>query len=104
MSELVLNYILDEHGEPRPEPDLNKWGEWFGNIEARIVEQTMIGDVKVSTVFLAFDHNFLSLSSEPILWETMIFGGKHDGDQWRYPSRKLAVQGHRQACEIVRGE
>jgi len=42
-------------------------------------------DVRVSTVFLGLDHSWLGYG-KPVLWETMIFGGKHNGFQERYSS------------------
>ena len=51
-------------------------------------------DVLISTVFLALDHNYFG--GKPILFESMIFGGKHDGLQWRYHSWDEAREGHEQ--------
>lgn len=103
---MMDKYILDENGEPQKEDDTLKWAKWFekGN---RVLEQTMIDGVKVSTVFLGIDHRigeYGSYKKPPILWETMIFGGKHNDEQWRYPTKELALQGHRQACELVMGD
>lgn len=69
------NYILKD-GKPVMEPDIMKWAKWFETRD-RIVEQTKIGSVKISTVFLGLDHNY-SDSGPPVLWETMVFGGKLD--------------------------
>ena len=44
-------------------------------------------DCEVSTIFLAINHNFLG-GGEPILFETMVFGGEYDGSCHRYPGRK----------------
>ena len=79
-------YILDAAGEPKPEPDLFKWAAWFENDQNRIVQQDRIGDVLVSTVFLALDADLLSLGP-PVLWETMVFRGEFDMYQRRYHSR-----------------
>ena len=77
-------YILDDSGNPKPEPDLIKWGTWFekGN---RIVKQDQIGDVWVSTVFLGLDHSFGG--GPPILWETMTFRGD------RTKKKKVKIMG-----------
>ncbi len=65
-------YILDDHGEPRAEPDLFTWAKWFEEaFDKRRVASTEIGDVRVSTVFLGLDHSFGD--EEPIFWETMVF-------------------------------
>lgn len=76
----IDRYILNEHGEPVPEPDLLTWGRWLEtatlnpvtNPGARIVERTQICGFTVSTIFLGLDHRF-GADGPPILWETMIF-------------------------------
>lgn len=96
-------YILNEHGEPVPCEDVLEWGRFFKNGEARRVAYTDVtDDVYVSTVFLGLDHSFGGAT--PILWETMIFGGEHNGWQDRYTSREDAVTGHARAVRIAKGE
>lgn len=71
-------YILDDSGTPIVEDDIIKWARWFEESrDKRIVKQEMIGESKVSTVFLGIDHNWLP-NGPAILWETMVFGGKLD--------------------------
>lgn len=95
------NYVLDERGEPVPEPDLMAWARWFEQFDNRRVDRTEIGDVHVSTVFLATDHNWLE-SGPPILWETMIFGGDYDGHEWRWTTRAAAQAGHDRIVAALR--
>lgn len=71
--------------------DLLKWGKWFETAD-RTVKKTEVGDAEVSTVFLGLDHNFGR--GEPLLFETMVFGGEHDGDQDRYSTWEEAEKGH----------
>lgn len=92
-------YVLDEHGEPQPCADLLTWGRWLQSAK-RHVKQDTIGDVRISTVFLGLDHGW-PRGAPPVLWETMIFGGPHDGYQERYSSRAAAEAGHRRAVELV---
>lgn len=56
--------------------------------------------MKVSTVFLGLDHN---LYGPPHLFETMIFGGEHDGYQERYSTWAEAETGHARTVEIAKG-
>ena len=56
--------------------------------------------MRVSTVFLGIDYGFGA--GEPVLFETMIFGGKHDGFQNRYLTWKEAEKGHKKAMELVK--
>jgi hypothetical protein len=93
-------YILNESGEPVPEPDASKWSQWFENAD-RIVQQDTIGDVGVATVFPGADHNYFG-DGPPLLWETMIFGGDHDGYRDRYASRAAALAGHDQALAMAK--
>ena len=93
-------YILVD-GEPVMEPDLMRWAQWFEESgDERIIEQTELGEVRVSTVFLGLDHRF-GEGLNPILWETMIFGGPHDGYQERFASREDAVLGHKIAVDLA---
>lgn len=75
-------YTFDDSGKPVREPDLLKWTEWFEDIERRRVKKEQIDDSEVSTIFLGLDHNY-EHSGDPILWETMVFGGKLNGAQDR---------------------
>ncbi len=81
---------------------LLEWGQWFENFDNRIVEQTMVDDVKVSTMFLGIDHNF-ALTGRPLLFETMIFGGEHDQYQIRCATYDEAKIMHTRALWLVRG-
>lgn len=47
----------------------------------------------------------LSLNADkgpPILFETMIFGGKHDQDMWRYRTWAETEEGHEVTVNIVK--
>lgn len=57
------------------------------------------GDVEVSTVFLSWDHSFGD--GEPVLFETMVFGGEYNEYQLRYTSYLDAIRGHNETCEMV---
>jgi hypothetical protein len=55
--------------------------------------------VWVSTVWLVIDHSW---QDPPLLFETMIFGGQLDQDQWRYTTIEQAVEGHWKAVRRAR--
>ena|SRR4030067_896316 len=99
-------YILDENHCVKIVPDVITWGTWFESNQ-RFVQQDTFYDsedlVTVSTVFLGIDHSFTANKSPatPVLFETMVFGGKHDGDMERYCTWDEAETGHRQMCERV---
>ena len=89
-----MYWILDDAGEPvAVGDDVQAWSNWFSSGDKRHVAEDCVGDVRVSTVFLGLDHNFLG-TGRPVLWETMVFGGELDGEQWRYDSQKAAMEGH----------
>ena len=91
-------YILDKDGTPKEETDLLVWAKWFDTAD-RIVKKTMVGNVRVSTVFLGLDHNFSG--GTPILWETMVFGGSMDEHMDRYATRQAALDGHAEVVALV---
>jgi hypothetical protein len=92
-------YILDVTGEAIAVDDPVEWGKWMQTGD-RKVSETRIDGVLISTVFLGVDHNFREVGPQ-ILWETMIFGGKHDQYQDRYTSRADAVEGHLKAVAMI---
>ena len=97
----MTRYILDDSGNPVPCPDLLTWVRWFETAGDRVIAQdTVDPKIMVSTVFLGLDHNFSH--GEPILWETLIFGGPHDGEGDRYTSRADAEKGHAKYLAIAR--
>ncbi|SRR5216683_5278951 len=94
-------YILDGH-TPVPCDDLFEWGRWIEeHRDERIVKQdTLAGDVLVSTVFLGLDHSFGR--GKPVLFETMIFGLDDDKYQRRYSTWGDALEGHAQALAFAK--
>jgi len=53
------HYILDELGNPKPEPDLLTHARWWAANEHRArVAESQVGPARISTVFLKSDWNF----------------------------------------------
>lgn len=78
---------------------LLEWGAFLSSPE-RLVDITELpGDVVVSSVFLGIDHGW---GGEPLLFETMIFGGPHDCYQERCATWDEAVAMHHRACAVAR--
>lgn len=90
-------FILDGH-VPKPVP-MEEWARWFGSSD-RTVRRTETGGAAISTVFLGLDHSFGG--GPPLLFETMIFGGEHDGYQDRCSTWAQAEAQHEEACALVR--
>ena len=99
---MIDKYILDANGDPVECDDLIKWGKALENETARCVDRTEKNGVLVSTVFLGIDHSFGN--GEPLLFETMIFGGPHDQFTDRYTTRADAQAGHKRACAMCWGD
>lgn len=92
-------YIL-EGKIPVPIEDIIEWGAWCETAD-RTVKRTELPDgVRVSTVFLGLNSQFLS-SAPPLLFETMIFGGEHDLWQKKYCTWEEAEAGHQEAIEMI---
>jgi len=95
-----MYYKLDKENNPVLCKDFNEFIEWeTSNPDKKRVNINHIQKVMISTVYLGLDHAFRSKG--PILWETMIFGGKHDQYQVRYSSYEDAVKGHKIAVDLV---
>lgn len=88
-------YVLDGH---RPVPASMLEGARFleDDTPRRVVGLTHVGDARVSTVFLCLDHGY---EGEPVLFESMIFGGPLDGEQCRYHTWEEAEAGHAELVE-----
>ena len=50
---------------------------------------------------MGLDHNFFG-RGDPVLFETMIFGGPLHGGQWRYCTYADAERGHAESVAAVR--
>ena len=93
-------YYVLEGTTPVPCKDVISWASWCRRSE-RTVRKTRIGaDVLVSTVFLGLDHRF-GRQGPPLLFETMIFGGPHDGDMWRSATWEDAEKGHEEVVALI---
>jgi hypothetical protein len=70
-------YILDADRRPVNVPNDETWFMWFGTYE-RHVAVTHVGVAIISTVFVGIDRSYGS-APHPLVFETRIFGGEHDG-------------------------
>ncbi len=119
----MMHYIL-KGTKIVKEPDLIKWARWFekGNrvikqeaimpgkaIEASVKQEVIIpvkeaekNTCRLSTVFLGIDHNYIR-KGKPILFETMVFNGKLDGEMERYTTYNAALKGHERMKQRILG-
>ena len=78
-------YTLNEYFEPVKSLE-------YENIS--LIYSSISEDCYLSTVFLSLDHSF-NRCSDPVLFESLWFGGIHDGRQQRYCTIYDAILGHR---------
>jgi hypothetical protein len=83
---------LDERWRLTRQHDVDPW---------RVAETWLDNCVSVSTVFLGINHNFFN-HDPPLLFETMIFGGRHDQYQNRCCTWEEAEKMHEEAVALVK--
>jgi hypothetical protein len=83
-------YILKGH-TPVPVEDPVAWGRAYDIKNRRVAEDTVDG-VRVSTVFLGMDMR--CGNGPPLLFETMVFDGYHDGETVRCSTWEQAEKQH----------
>lgn len=95
-----LYKIINDRITKLDDSDPDRFTEWEKSRNEWHIK-TEIDLVSISTVFLGIDHGFGN-TEKPILFETMIFGGKYDGWQRRYSTPEEARTGHDTAVKMVR--
>ena len=94
-------YILDGK-QIEKTTDVKLWGEFMEG--DRHVNLTRFEDgldvITVSTVFLGLDHN-MYMGGQPLLFETLIFGGEHGGFYERYSTWEDANKGHEHIAKSI---
>lgn len=84
--------------------DLEGYAKWERKKpdRSRIALTNVSPTVVVSTVFLMIDHGYHRGEGKPVVFETMVFGGKHNGDGERYTTYNKALNGHERWVTIAR--
>jgi len=72
-----------------------------GRVSEQIAFTRISPTVDVSTIFMCIDHNH-SGEGKPVVFETMVFGGKFDQDGERYTTYGKALDGHERMVRMVR--
>ncbi len=96
---MTKKYILKDR-VPVLVEDLLEWGRKF-EVQDRVVGHDVVGDVRVSTVFLGLDHSWGD--GPPLLFETMVFGGEFDGEMERCSTWEEAEVQHAAMLRKVGG-
>jgi len=104
-SVLQMHYILDENGKPINPKSMDEYYRWI-QLNGKSLKVTEINPVvKVSTCFLGMDHSWFGKDDPthaPVVFETMIFGGKHDCWQDRYCNKNVALADHDRVVERLK--
>lgn len=97
----MLGWWIEKDGVPVPVDDALTWAKYFASAD-RVVAQTTLGRLGVSTVFLGIDHNFSGVGP-PLLYETMTFGeGVPEEFCARHATRVEAFAFHERVVEAAR--
>jgi hypothetical protein len=104
-------YTLDARGEPQPTNDFTYWSDWREDhhddlqLARTVIEHPTDGRIVVLTVFTGRDHRTLGTAGNPVLWETLVFGGppSAQGERDRYDSLQAAREGHAAIYDSING-
>ncbi len=86
----MANYY-DRDG--RPITDVGEFARLFSDLTYKRILVDTVDGADVSTVWLGINHNYTG-EGPPLIFETMIFGGDHDQDCWRYATEEEARKKH----------
>lgn len=90
--------------------DLLEWADWFEGARTTVnrtiipiyTDRMMFEDCYISTIFLGLDYSFgIGNAQKPLLFETMIFKGKHNSYQHRCSTWEQAEVMHQEAVDLV---
>lgn len=91
-------YTMDENRETHPATH-EEWAAWYPTSQ-RIVALEVVGESRVSTIFLSIDHSYDG--GPPLLFETLVFDGPLDGEMERCGTMDAALQQHAAMVRRVR--
>lgn len=74
----------------------------YGDGSYKRVAQDQVDDSWVSTVWLGIDHSCGLETHTPLIFETMIFGGRYADAQMHYCTEEDAARGHAEAVADLR--
>ena len=95
----MTSRYYDRQGNPI---SMTEWASLLDGGENQIVARTERDGILVSTVYLGLNHAWDD--GLPLIFETMIFGGDHDEEQWRYSTEAEALEGHQAAVTLAFGK
>lgn len=103
--DLHVMWTLGEDGRtPTHAIDTIAWANWMIDETPRRVGLDIdpVKQVAVSTVFLGLNPSVFNIFGKPMLFQTAIFGGPHQGEVKHYYYWEDAEEGHKWAVEVAR--
>lgn len=94
-------FVLNEHGEPQLEHNIDAWLRWFEQADRNIARTAVTSEVMVLTTFRGVD-KAEEPGQPPRLFETRVFGGVLDGEEMEFQTRDEAVNAHNGLVEWCR--
>jgi hypothetical protein len=98
---MELYFVLDEHGEPVRERDIDAWSRWFAQADRCVARSTVSRDVTILTTFNGVD-DVAGPHSVPKLFESRVYGGILDGEVAHTCTRAQACAEHKRLVEWCR--
>ncbi len=96
-----MRYYILKDKEVVETKDVLEAARHFASLD-RILKQEHVGPYWISTVFLGFDHSFVS--GKPVLFESMVFKQDKSVGMDRYETYGEAMEGHRRLVEKYRAK
>lgn len=84
-----MDFYYDKTGKPI---SVGNWLKLFRDKEYQVVASETLIDVNISTVWLGLNHAFSP--NHIMIFETMVFGGRLNGECQRYATLERAEEGH----------
>ena len=98
---MELYFVLNEHGEPVLERDMETWSKWFERADRSVARTTVTPEVTVLTVFNGVD-DVPDENAVPRLFESRVFGGVLSAEVVQSSTRAEAVARHERLVEWCR--
>ena len=92
----MSNFYILVDGQKTKEVDMETWAKGVGG-DMKVAKDS-IGGVIISTVFLGINHNWGE--GDPILFETMVFGGDEEICE-RCSTWEEAENQHETVCDLI---
>lgn len=110
-----VRWILDEHHKPVPLGDEQAWKAWMESRNQRVSYSLLnlrteprpgnklldFEKIIVSTLFVGKDNSNVP-GAPPQIFETMVIGGPHRSESWRWSTWEEAERGHRIVVDLLK--